>query len=130
VPWHRFVGFKNPHVQQPFLRSEYERIWHEEFPAIDTTCKNKFRACTDITQWHVRYEQLAKGNFIPIGIGDTHTDVISDTNAADIARYIAAQRYRLFCINDSNDIVDFEKTKNTINAAFEKILPEKSSFEL
>jgi hypothetical protein len=130
LPWSRLVGLKNPHVQEPSLRSDYERIWQEEFPVLDATCRGKFRSYAHVTQWILRYERLVKGDFIPIGIGDTKNNTISDRNAADIAHDIVAQRYRLLCINDSNDIVNFEKTKNTINAAFEKILPEKSSFEL
>lgn len=130
LPWSRLVGFKNPHVSTPYLRSEHETMWREEFTALDATCKSKFRAHADTMHWLARYERLITGRFIPTGIGDTKNDVISDAKAAGIARYIATQRYRLFCINDSNDIADFEKTKNTINAAFEKILPDKSSFEL
>jgi hypothetical protein len=130
LPWSRLVGFKNPHVPLTGLRSEYEKMWREEFTAFDATCKSRFRSHADTMNWLTRYERLATGNFTPIGIGDTKNDVISDANATDIARYIAAQRYRLFCINDSNNIADFEKAKNTINAAFEEILPGKSSFEL
>jgi hypothetical protein len=130
LPWSRLVGFKNPHVPMPALRSEYEQMWREEFPALDATCKSKFRAYADTIHWLTRYERLLTGRFIPTGIGDTKNDIITDANAADIAHYITAQRYRLFCINDSNDIANFETTKNTINAAFKKILPDKCSFEL
>ena len=88
-------------------------MWREEFTALDATCKSKFRAHADTMHWLARYERLITGRFIPTGIGDTKNDVISDANATDIARYIAAQRYRLFCINDSNNIADFEKTASS-----------------
>ena len=43
----------------------------------------------------------------------------------------AGQKEKIICIND-NDIngkVDFEVAKKKINKAFEKILPEKSTYE-
>jgi hypothetical protein len=130
LPYSSFAGIKNPHVTSPYLRSEFEKFWQEEFDVLNSTCQNKFRSFSDVIHWLVRYDRLASGKFIPISSGDTHTDVINDERASVIANYIEKQKYRLFCINDSNDIVDFEKCKNIINAAFERILPNKSSFEL
>ncbi|MCL2327751.1 MAG: stealth family protein [Bacteroidetes bacterium] len=129
LPFANNLILKNPHIALPFLKSVYEKLWEEEFEVLNSTRENKFRNLTDITQWVMRYEQLLSGNFVPHSIKDTRTDVITDANAEEIANYIARQKYALFCINDSNDIVDFEKTKATINAAFEKLVPEKSSFE-
>ena len=130
LPFSNFVSLKNPHVTTPYLRSEFEKIWKEEFETLNSTCQNKLRSFSDVMHWLVRYDRLANGTFIPTSIKDTHTDVITDSNAEEIAEYIIKQKYKLFCINDSNNIVDFEKTKATINAAFEKLLPEKSSFEI
>ncbi|MDR0830128.1 MAG: hypothetical protein LBN95_08470 [Prevotellaceae bacterium] len=130
LPFANNVSFKNPHVAVPFIKSTYEKLWQEEFEILDATCKSRFRNYTDVLQWIMRYEQLLSGNFIPHGIKDTHTDLITDNRANEIANYIIKQKYRLFCINDNNDIVDFETAKTIINSAFEKILPKKSSFEL
>lgn len=128
-PWSFAAGFKNPHVAAAWLRTEFENLWQEEFAALDATCKSKFRNLADIAEWLVKYDRILKGDFVPHGIQDTMNDTISDQRAEEIADYIVKQKYSLFCINDSNDIVDFEKTKATINAAFEKLVPEKSSFE-
>jgi len=129
-PFANNVTLKNPHVTMSFLKSTFEKLWEEECNVLDATCRSKFRNYTNVLQWVVRYEQLLSGNFIPHSAKDTHTDLISDSRAKDIADYIVKQKYRLFCINDSNDIIDFEKTKGMINNAFNKILPEKSKFEL
>ncbi|MDR1975219.1 MAG: Stealth CR1 domain-containing protein [Bacteroidales bacterium] len=130
VPWSTNVGFKNPHIATPYLRSTHEKLWKEEFSILDASSRNKFRNYADVYDWLMRYEQLVTGNFVPNGIRDTRVDTISDTNAYEIANYIVKQKYRLFCINDSNDIKDFEKCKGVINAAFEKILPTKCTFEI
>ena len=37
---------------------------------------------------------------------------------------------RLLCINDSMAIDDFENIKSRVNNALDKLLPEKSGFEL
>lgn len=130
LPFSSNLTLKNPHVAIPFLKSTYKKLWTEEFDAMDSTCKSRFRNYTDVLQWVMRYEQLLSGNFTPHSIKDTRTDLITDQRAEAIADYIIRQKYRMFCINDSNDIVDFEKTKSIINSALEKLLPEKSSFEL
>ncbi|MDR0941042.1 MAG: Stealth CR1 domain-containing protein [Bacteroidales bacterium] len=130
LPYINSVGLRNPHVSMSFLKSTFNTLWREEFETLDSTCKNRFRSYSDIMQWVVRYEQILQGNFEPHSISDTTSDWISDKDAKKIAHYIEKQKYTLFCINDSNDIVNFEKTKATINAAFEKLVPEKSSFEM
>jgi len=130
LPFANNVGLKNPHVAIPFFKSTFEKVWAEEYETLHATSKSKFRDYTNITDWVMRYEQLLNGNFVPHTIKDTRTDLIADQRAEEIADYIAKQKYALFCINDSNEIVEFEKTKNIINQAFEKTLPQKSSFEL
>jgi len=131
LPYSNNVGLKNPHVAIPFLKSTFEKLWDEEFDTFDVVCRNKFRSNTDVSPWTVRYEQILSGNFVPHGINDTCNEhIITDQRSKIVADYIVKQKYRLFCINDSNDIVDFEKTKDIINQAFEKLLPEKSIFEL
>ena len=44
--------------------------------------------------------------------------------------YLRKQKGKVICLNDSEDEVDFEAHKKLILDAFEKLLPEKSSFEL
>ena len=47
---------------------------------------------------------------------------------AEICQVIQNHQYKFICINDS-DQIDFEKTKQLINGAFESVLPEKSVYE-
>jgi hypothetical protein len=129
-PVSSLMSFKNPHVATPFLKSTFEKLWQEEFDILDKTCRSRFRNNGDVHEWLMRYEQIVTGQFIPHGIKDTRVDTISDSNVDEIARYIVEQKYKLFCINDSNGITDFEKAKTVINNALNKILPEKSLYEL
>ena len=42
---------------------------------------------------------------------------------------IEHQRYKLICLNDNVHIRNYEQVMSRIAAAFDRILPEKSSFE-
>lgn len=43
---------------------------------------------------------------------------------------IRDQKYKLVCINDSVHIRNYDEVMSNLEAAFNSILPEKSSFEL
>ena len=44
--------------------------------------------------------------------------------------YLRKQKGKVICLNDTEDEVDFELHKKMIVEEFEKLLPQKSSFEL
>lgn len=129
MPWSFFTGFKNHHSPQPFLRETFERLWREESEELEKTCLNRFRAPTDLLQWLMRYEQLARGDFKAHGYRDARLTKISDESAGDIARMVREQQYAMICINDNNELKDFEAAQRELKGAFEAILPEASSFE-
>lgn len=43
---------------------------------------------------------------------------------------VREQSYSLVCLNDNIHIRNYQQTMESISAAFETILPEKSSFEV
>ena len=45
-------------------------------------------------------------------------------------RIIEGQRYKMICINDEYTVDSFEAEKEKLITAFERVLSEKSSFEL
>lgn len=128
---HRFKGFSNNHLPFSFLKSDYEDIWEKEADTLDDTCRRKFRSKLDVNQWLIRYWQLAKGNFHPIGrhykgkVFEVYGGVERNQELYEI---IEGQQVRMVCINDNDDI-DFDGIKKRLDQAFDKILPEKSGFE-
>ena len=128
---HRFKGFANNHLAFSFLKSEYEDIWNKEFDALDETSCHKFRSKIDLDNWLIRYWQLVRGHFEPIGrhvkgrVYEVYNGVAENQGLFDI---IENQSMPMLCIND-NDNIDFEPMKKRVQQAFNKILPEKSSFE-
>ena len=46
------------------------------------------------------------------------------------SRDIEQKRWRMICLNDSEHIADFDRQCQRLCDAFERILPEKSSYEI
>ena len=120
----------NHHIQVSLLRSTFATLWEQEGELIDATCRNKTRQITDVTAYTVRDWQLFSGGFSPKKpIGKLfHTASMSHSNEA--LEYVRKQKGKTVCLNDTEDETDFEAHKQALIAAFDTILPAKSSFEL
>lgn len=129
MPWSFFPGFRDLHVAQSFLRSTFERLWSEELRVLEATSRHRFRTPTDLSQWLMHYEQLAAGEFAPHTCRDVSMMQISEESIEAISGAMRGQRYSMMCLNDNGAIRDFDSLKDKLNAAFETILPEKSSYE-
>jgi len=127
--WSFFPGILDHHLPQPYLRRQWFRAWEEWGEALDTTCRHRLRTLTDVSDYLVRYDMLCRGEFRPIGFGDSRLLTLEDDSLEEICRDIERQRYRLVCLNDSERIADFDAASRRLCAAFDRILPEKSSYE-
>ena len=80
----------------------------------------------------MRYWQLVNGDFHPHNLTNDSKYYLLDNIPIidDISDCIRKQKKNIIVINDSPLLTDFEKAKKEINAAFETILSQKSSFEL
>ena len=128
-PWNRFTGFDNPHLPQSHLKSTFDLLWEKEYEDLDGTCVNKFRKYNDLNHWLMRYWNLCCGNFSPRSKGFGKYFNITETNNA-IKVYLTYQQGKTICINDSSFIPNIETVKAEVNNSFDKILSEKSSFEV
>lgn len=129
APWNSFTSFYEFHIASNFLKSTFNTIWEKEFEELNETCNHKFRDIRlDVNQWLIKDWQLASNNFIPrkTNFGKLYT-INNDTNI----KRIFANKHKMICLNDSDDISEynFKKIKAQINAEFEKKLPNKCSFE-
>lgn len=129
LPWPHFTGFYDPHLPQVFLKSTFEEVWEKHEDVLLNTTTTRFRSIADVSSWLFRYWQLAKGDFVPMNLDRYGAYFsISDKNIDKIAQTIEYQKKKMVCLNDG-EVSSFEDAKDRINAAFHKILPEKSSFE-
>jgi len=129
LPYNKFPGLAIQHLPSSFLKSSFEKIWSQEFELLDNTSKNKFRSKEDVNQYIIKFWQLCTNKFSPrkYNIGESRTAY--DKND-DLINIIKKQTVKLLCINDNDNLKNFEKTKNEINNAFEEIFPDKSKFEI
>lgn len=130
MPWRVFPGLLDTHMPQPYLRSSFERAWELWDGELRETCRHRTRNLADLSHWLIRYDALARGEFAPHGMSDCRLMTISDQTADGICRDVAAGRWRMFCINDSERIADFESQSAKLCAAFDEILPDKSAYEV
>lgn len=127
--WYNFAGFHDPHLAVALKKSTLEELWKIEKDLLDLASENKFRAETDVSQCLVRYWQLCKGEFAPRKtLGKSYSVRID--NYKSIAKEIEQQKKQMISLNESCTEDEFKVIKEAINGAFEKILPEKSSFEI
>ncbi len=129
-PYGRFVTLRTPHNAQPYLKSTFEEVWAAAGKELTETSANRFRALTDYTPELFRTWQICKGNFEPYNTyRDTKMFPLM-VRPKQAVRAIYEQSYNLICLNDNAHIRRYEQVMENLKAAFEHILPEKSSFEL
>lgn len=126
--WDHFVGFRDPHVPTAIKKSTFEKLWEAEPELLKRTCETKFRNDSCVNQWLARYWQLCTGDFYPRKTqGRSYT--VNARNCEEIAGVILRQEQQMICLNEACTGEEFELVKHRINAAFQAVLPSKSSFE-
>ena len=130
LPWHWFPGFYYQHTPSSFMKATFEEIWEKEYDALDSTCMDKFRKTGNVNQWLMKFWQLAAGNYTVRRDSFAYCYHVKEYNYPDLCRDIPSQKHNMICINDTAETTDFEVKKQGVIDAFEKLLPEKSTFEL
>jgi len=123
-------GITAHHIHVSLLKDTFQKLWLTEYDIIHKTCQNRLRTRADVTPWCIRDWQLLSGMFYPkqpIGRFFQTETMERNDSAMD---YLCRQKGKVICLNDSEDERDFELHKKMIVEAFEKLLPEKSAFEL
>lgn len=128
LPWTFYTGFYNHHLAVPYEKKTLETVWCEEPEILDRTCRHRFRNDSDVNQYIFRYWRLASGDFIPSKNLGNYINMSSDNSI--IYDAIRKQKYKLLCINDTENKADFETEKEKMKSAFDVVFPQKSEFEL
>ena len=123
-----YAGFKMFHSPSAFLKRTFEEVWKAEPELLKQTTMHRFRTVTDVNQWLLLMWQMASGRFVPRRM-DNGLYSITTASVAGICRDIEQQAHDMICLNDDDENVDFETCSQRIADAFEKIFPDKSSFE-
>lgn len=129
IPWGQFTGFYDDHLPIAHTKALVEEIWKTERETLENTTTHKFRQNDDVTNWLFRYWRFAKGCFVPCKSRGRFME-ISESSMTEIEDVILNQREAMVCLNDSDPNMDFEKLKNELVKIFDKVLPNKSTFEI
>lgn len=129
LPMRGFTGFYYFHLASPLLKSTLQEVWEKQPEILDATSRNKFRTLHDVSQLVFCWWQLASGKFCPRS-PNWGRFFIAGENDAELFRAIASGKYQMICINDSVMEIDFEGEKQALNKEFDRLLPDKSKFEL
>jgi hypothetical protein len=120
-----FTGFVNLHGPAPLRKQTFREVWAAEGEILHRTCTHRFRRESDVNQWVFLWWQVAGGGFCPREADNLVLDLCEE-NMARILDAVEHQRYPSLCVNDPGGPVPAEK----LAAALERLLPEKSGFEV
>lgn len=125
--WSKIPGYYNPHLPVSYNKSSFETVWKLESGWLDRTSSNRFRESDDLTDWVVRYWQIESGNFEPQRI--TFGKYLTVRDATIVKNELNSSKYKILCINDTEEFEEFEKSINIISDTLNKKFPDKSKFE-
>jgi len=122
-------GFWESHLPYPSLKSTFIEVWEKERAILEKTSASRFRNPSDTNVWLFKYWQIASGKY---AIGDSKLGALFSLDDADEAfwQLMLSQKYKIMCINDGFDVKDEEKVMSDFIATMDKLLPEKSRFEV
>lgn len=129
IPWPWFPGFYYQHAANSFLKENFKEVWEAEPEILHTTCTHKFRKSGDVNQWVFKFWQMAKGQVSVRSWKFAHCYHVKESNFAALLEDIPSKKRKMLCINDTSKTENFEDKKEKVKVAFEKLLPEVSSFE-
>lgn len=130
-PKRQFVGFRNRHVEQPYLKSVFDEVWSLE-PDFLKQSSTRFREEVTVTPYLFRYWQFASNKFYPIKLNKWRKYVLKVEKLNDIINGLNNPKYKSICLNDETYCTDndYEIVKPSLHSAFEKKFPQKSKFEI
>ncbi len=126
----RFTGFFTAHNPSPMLKSVMDEVWREEPLVFEKMKDARFRSSGDVSQYLFREWAKLSGRFTPVNTLRGFRYVSTDEDCDRICSFITGQKQKVICINDSGTKAEIEDMSRALTGAFEKILPERSSFEL
>ena len=82
----------------------------------------------NINQYIYLYYQYFTGNYVDNNISYYYTEL--DTDMSSIKQIILGNDFHIVCINDSDKIKDYKKTREELLAIFEEKFPHKCKYEV
>ncbi len=125
----RYTGFYTVHGPAPYLKSTFKEIWQKEKELLEEVSTHRFRDKGDVTPYLFREWQKLSNHFVPENIVKEFSYFNLATENKKLLQTVEKQKKKVICINDQKIDAEFERIKKEMQAAFQTILPEVSSFE-
>ena len=126
-----FVGFRNFHVSISYLKETFNTLWEKEPELLNETVYSRFRDNkNNVSHWVFNYWQYASGAFLQHRASFGKSIRLSDDTVLNICKTVSRHKCNVLCINDTEQIRDYCQVKKTLLTCFDKILPNKSKYEL
>lgn len=126
MPFKYFSSFYDTHLPTSHLKSTFDELWEKESKLLTECGTHRFRSAGDITHWLMKNWRACQGRFVPRSIKWGQFFSIGSNTAVEA---VEKQNYKAVCLNDTVTNMDFDAVQRKVIAAFERILPEASSFE-
>lgn len=126
----KFITLRAPHNAQPYLKTTFYEVWDAAGKELTETSSNRFRSLSDYTPELFRTWQICRGLFVPY---NTYRDTKMFPlmiRPGQAVKAINRQSYTLICLNDNVHIRNYDLVISHIKKAFQRLFPEKSSFEI
>ena len=118
------------HMALPHLKSTIAEVWAAQPEVMERTSRHRFRDDNDVNQWLFAAWNLVQGRFRPVNEKRMGRYIaLGEENLASASEAVRQRRWAQICLNDAGTAGDFGHCAKTMEAAFESILPETSSFE-
>jgi len=130
LPWGEFTGFYDYHLANAYLKSTFTEVWEKEEELLLNTSARKFRHDLDLNQAVFRNWQLVNNNFHPVNkhlLGDFC--LVGKTPFNEVLSKLNSSKKPIICLND-HDPENLDYVIEQLVSSFEKIFPNKSSFEI
>lgn len=122
-------GVLEPHTPLSFRKSTFRVLWDLEAERMDDTSRSRFRSKSDVTYWTMRQWQLMTGKFSPRSWNAGKYFLLPSSADSAIHTILHPGKTKMICVNDSENVRDFDELREKLVRAWEIRYPEKSSFE-
>lgn len=129
APTKFFSSLQNAHIPSSMLKSTFHTVWELEPELLKNTCANRFRGLNDVNQYIMSYYNICCGRFYPRSYYFGKCYAV-EKDQPDLCDDILYGKHKTICINDHENVTDFNKVQKDIEAAYQQKLPDMSSFEL
>lgn len=126
----KFTGFVDDHLPYSYLKSTFEEVWENEGVVLRRACSHRFREPVDVSSRLMTFWQIAKGSAEPDRHKQWKKYIVRNDEIDEMLDAVRQKKYSIVCLNDGYVGKNYEEIQQKMAAAFEAILPEKSSYEI